>query len=89
MTEPGGLLPRTPGDSAKLDDDASSMHVQDDVASHESASSHSVELDTLAGRRRARRKQIRRSFALGLVCYGFVVMAVCLTINIVVGGGGH
>jgi hypothetical protein len=41
------------------------------------------------GKRRARRKQIRRGLALALVAYGTVIMIVCLTINIVVGKGGH
>jgi amino acid permease len=93
MTRPGGLLPRTPEDSAKDDDDESSVHLEDDDgASHESASSHSShssEVDSSVGKRRARRKRIRRNSALALVGYGFVIMAVCLTINIVVGRGGH
>jgi len=71
-----------PEDGAK-DDDESSIH--DDAASHESSSSE----DPIIDKRRARRKEIRRNTALGLVGYGFLVMAVCLTINIVVGKGGH
>lgn len=92
MTRPGGLLPRIPEDNAKDDDDASIHSGFDDGASHESSgssSSHSSEADSNAGRERARRKKVRRTFALGLVIYGAVVMAVCLTINIVVGKGGH
>jgi hypothetical protein len=90
MTRPGGLLPRTPEDSAKDDDDEASERLEDDDGvSHESASTASSEIDSVAGKRRARRRSIRRGFALGLVGYGFVVMAVCLTVNIVVGKSGH
>jgi hypothetical protein len=87
MTRPGGLLPRTPEDGGK-DDDEDDVSIQgDDVSSH---STLSEEFDTVAGKQRAKRKWIRRTFALGLVGYGGIIMAVCLTINIVVGkGGGH
>jgi hypothetical protein len=91
MTRPGGLLPRTPEDSAKDDDDTASL--MDDASTHESSSSssaHSSDADSNVGRRRARRKWMRRSCAVALVVYGFVIMAVCLTVNIVVGrGAGH
>ena len=89
MTRPGGLLPRTPEDGAKDDDDDTSSIVGDDAASHESSSSRSSEESSMVGKRRARRKVIRRDFAVGLVGYGIVVMVVCLSINIVVGKGGH
>jgi Transmembrane amino acid transporter protein len=92
MTRPGGLLPRTPEDNAKDDDDASIHLVLDDGASHESSGSSSSDLsetDSNVAKQRARRKKIRRTFALGLVFYGSIVMAVCLTINIIVGKGGH
>ena len=85
MTRPGGLLPRTPEDGAKDDDDDTSS-LRDDAASHESGTSRSSE-QSILGKRRARRKAIRRNFALGLVGYGAVVMVVCLSINIVVGRG--
>ena len=89
MTRPGGLLPRAPEDNTKDDDDddadnASSISIDD------AASLSSVGEDSVAGKQRARRKWIRRNFALVLVGYGAIIMAVCLTINIVVGrGGGH
>lgn len=93
MTRPGGLLPRTPEDSAKDDDDDDTASVlEDDIISiHESSSSSSSssDADSTVGRRRARRKWIRRSCAVALVVYGIVIMSVCLSINIVVGKGGH
>jgi hypothetical protein len=90
MTRPGGLLPRTPEDGAKdYDDDDASSIVMDDAASHESSSSRSSEESSIVGKRRARRKVVRRNFAVGLVGYGIVVMVVCLSINIIVGKGGH
>jgi Transmembrane amino acid transporter protein len=85
MTRPGGLLPRTPDDGGKDDDDESSVLVEDDGASHDTNSSE----DSIIGKRRARRKELRRHTALGLVGYGLIVMAVCLTINIVVGTSKH
>jgi hypothetical protein len=87
MTRPGGLLPRAPEDSVKDDDDDSavSVHLDDDAA--DSSSSHSSEGES--GKRRARRKAWRRGAAVVLVGYGFVIMGVCLSINIVVGRGGH
>ena len=90
MTRPGGLLPRTPEDGAKDDDDDDLSVLDDDGASHvSSTTSHSGDADSIVGKRRARRKQIRRGLALALVAYGTVIMIVCLTINIVVGKGGH
>jgi len=89
MTRPGGLLPRAPEDSAKDDDDDDNVSVIEDDASHESSSTHSSDSDSTVGKRRATRKKIRRGAAVALVVYGFVVMTVCLTINIVVGKGGH
>jgi len=90
MTRPGGLLPRTPEDSAK-DDDDDAASLLDDASIHESASSsaHSSDVDSSVGKRRAQRKRVRRSCAIALVVYGLVIMSVCLTINIVVGKGGH
>jgi hypothetical protein len=88
MTRPGGLLPRAPEDSAKDDDDdTSSIHHDDDAS--QISSSHSSDADSSAGKRRATRRKIRRSAAVVLVGYGVVIMTVCLTINIVVGRGGH
>jgi len=89
MTRPGGLLPRAPEDSAKDDDDDDNVSVIEDDASHESSSTHSSDSDSTVGKRRATRKKIRRGAAVALVVYGFVIMSVCLTINIVVGKGGH
>ena len=89
MTRPGGLLPRTPEDGGKDDDDDTSSVIVDDAASHVSSSSRSSDECSIVGKRRARRKVIRRNSAVGLVVYGIVVMVVCLSINIVVGKGGH
>jgi hypothetical protein len=90
MTRPGGLLPRAPEDNAKDDDDDDNVSViEDDASSHESSSNHSSDSDSVVGKRRATRKRIRRGAAVALVIYGVVIMAVCLTINIVVGKGGH
>jgi amino acid permease len=82
MTRAGGLLPRTPEDGGKDDDDES--QVDEDEGSQESLDAEETER---ANKGRARRKRIRRNSSLVLVLYGFVIMAVCLTINIVVGGG--
>jgi hypothetical protein len=87
MTRAGGLLPRTPEDGAKDDDDDDDSSVLDDDASSHVSSID--EADSIVGKRRARRKQIRRGLAVALVVYGAVIMVVCLTINIVVGKGGH
>lgn len=88
MTRAGGLLPRTPEDGAKDDDDDDSSVLDDDASSHVSSIT-SNEADSIVGKRRARRKQIRRGLAVALVVYGAVIMVVCLTVNIVVGKGGH
>src|SRR5271169_6578119 len=80
MTRPGGLLPRAPEDSAKDDDDDNS----DDASSiliDDAASLSTISEDSVAGKQRARRKWIRRNFAMGLVGYGAIIMAVCLSIN--------
>jgi hypothetical protein len=90
MTRPGGLLPRTPEDSAKDDDDDDDNDNASSISIDDAASLSTVSEDSVAGKQRARRKWIRRNFALGLVGYGAIIMAVCLSINIVVGrGGGH
>lgn len=92
MTRPGGLLPRTPEDGAKDDDDNNSVDIDDILSIHDDAASHSTlseEDSSIVGKQRARRKWIRRNFAIGLVGYGGIVMAVCLVVNIVVGRGGH
>jgi len=83
MTRAGGLHPRTPEDGSKDDDDE--LIIEDDEASQESISN--PEEMEVADKRRANRKRIRRNSALTLVVYGFVTMVVCLTINILVGGG--
>jgi len=88
MTRPGGLLPRTPEDAAKDDDEDSSIHSLTNGDAQESVHS-AVSEDSIVNKRRLRRREIRRKTALGLMVYGFVIMAVCLTVNIVVGGGGH
>jgi amino acid permease len=86
MTRPDGLLPRTPEDGGKDDDDDE----DDDTASTISSSqvSSSIDGDTAVQERRAKRKEIRRGSAVGLVIYGLIIMVVCLTVNIVVGRGG-
>jgi Transmembrane amino acid transporter protein len=91
MTRPGGLLPRTPEDAAKDDDEDASIHSIHSLTNGDGQESvHSVASEeSIVTKRRLRRREIRRKTALVLVVYGFVIMAVCLTINIVVGSGGH
>jgi amino acid permease len=92
MTRPGGLLPRTPEDGFKDDDsDIEDSTIvapteDDDVLSLNDVA-HTTEADT----KRARRKRLRRSCAVSLVVYGFVIMVVCLSVNVIVGRGegGH
>jgi hypothetical protein len=88
MTRPGGLLPRAPEDSAKDDDDDDTASLHDDARSQISSNSSS-DADSSVGKRRATRRKVRRAAALVLVAYGVLIMIVCLTINIVVGKGGH
>jgi amino acid permease len=77
MTRAGGLLPRAPEDGKDEDED-------DEEESQNENDSEELEL---INKGRARRKRIRRNSALALIVYGLVVMAVCLTVNVMVGSG--